>query len=325
MNRKMSMFFVAAGLCASARRSHAWRDPAAVSHAQGRLTLYAVADNGGSISKKEWNGTLWTSWSQVFASPPGFIATIAVEDHIGSTDDYIAIKGTNGNLYVNLPDFSGPVPPTNPPPPPPPPCPNCLTASTYYMAPSLISAGPAAVSLPRPTWDTEWLWVFFVDTAGVLKSQTFSDHWHEVTIPNAPTGLTELGATRIGTSSMMVCGKKGTSYLCSPTIENQAAWPSGAWTTLPGTYSSRPAVATWVTHLPRVFGISSFDTQVWHTTTLFGWEAPIAQGGDLGSAPTVANWDSQTTHVFAKAHWDNNIWYTYQVGTAWASSWFPVD
>jgi hypothetical protein len=74
----------------------------------------------------------------------------------------------------------------------------------------------------------------------------------------------------------------------------------------------------------NLFGVSSFDTQVWGTAEFEGWTTPHGVGGDLNSAPSAVGWGGDTIHIFARAGFDNNIWYTYYDHAAWAPTWYPL-
>jgi hypothetical protein len=216
------------------------------------------------------------------------------------------------------------------------PPPNCIPSpcppnSEWYNLGYIASAGPAVSALvgdvPR---------IFFVDQGGTLKQFMYTKspgaQWptwgSAVPIANAPVGLTEIAAGQVDPASFMICGITGDQYKCSPPIAVAQPWPTSAWTTLPGSYGSRPAVSTWLGYFPQVFGHSSFDSQLWDTISFLGWNNPVTQGGDIAGAPAAAGMNVggtyMGTYVFAKAGWDNSIWYNIETRSGWMT-WFPLN
>jgi hypothetical protein len=142
--------------------------------------------------------------------------------------------------------------------------------------------------------------------------------WQPATGPSSSVGsdFDSIAVGKVNSSSYMICGARGTQYICSPQMGSYSDWPSGSWSTLPGVWNSPPSVNTFL-GLPMVFGRGFYDNQLYSVGQFFGWETPVARGGDIASRPAGINIDTQQTHIFAKAGWNNTIWYTYQVSGNW--------
>ena len=94
------------------------------------------------------------------------------------------------------------------------------------------------------------------------------------------------------------------------------------WTSLGGTLTSGPDVATWATNRLDVF-LRGTNNGLWQTTwNGSSWSAPQSLGGGLSSDPGATSWGTNRIDVFARGQ-DNALWHIWWNGSAW-SGWYPL-
>jgi hypothetical protein len=294
--------------------------PAVSSSNYSYLSVYAGRPPNGYLSRRQYNFNAWdTGWTVyhpiqagVGVIPTAEPAAVAFGPQ-GSKVEAVCVRRLDSGPPVQNEIW-------------------CSIESSQngdWMPMGLIGtvAGPAlAVADNSQDAQDLYLYLFGIDCAGRLEYRSrpdSSDSWSSfAVVPGAPTDLSAIAATGVGTT-LYLCGRRpANEYWCTSTNDLTA---STTWSAVPGFWTTPPALGSNSPGLNLAGMGASTSTEIYVTSLPFGmtWTPQYSEHGDLNSAASVVGWGNVTLHIFARARSDNEIWYTYYDGS-WVGTWLPI-